>query len=158
MKPEIAERFGVRSEMLMALLSKGDRPYLFGLHQCSRPRRTKEEQRLFEEIGHRLTDALASLIAFRSLRESERRLSGGSDAHVGWWERDFVAGRASSMKRAASSAQPVDLPQWHGRWLSLIHPEDCSKAAAASEAAWRCATTWSTGSAPTAPCAWCIAR
>ena len=53
-KPEVAEHFGVRSEMLMALHPKGDRPYLFGLHQCARPRTwTKEEQRLFEEIGHR---------------------------------------------------------------------------------------------------------
>ncbi len=33
---EIAEHFGVRSDMLMALRPKGDRPYLFGLHQCSR--------------------------------------------------------------------------------------------------------------------------
>jgi PAS domain S-box-containing protein len=138
-KPEIAEHFGVRSEMLMALRPKGDRPYLFGLHQCSRPRSwTKEEQRLFEEIGHRLTDALASLIAFRSLRESERRLEAAQQiAHVGWWERDFVAGRASLSDEACRifGVQPVDLPQWHGRWLSLIHPEDRSKAAAASEAA-----------------------
>ena len=77
--PQIAERFGVRSEMLMALHPKGDKPYLFGLHQCSRPRSwTKEEQRLFEEIGHRLTDALSSLIAFRSLRESERQAGSGA--------------------------------------------------------------------------------
>ena len=73
-KPEIAEHFGVRSEMLMALHPKGDRPYLFGLHQCSGPRAwTKDEQRLFQEVGHRLTDALSSLIALRSLRESEAR-------------------------------------------------------------------------------------
>ena len=54
-EPELAEHFGVISKMLMALRPKGDRPYLFGLHQCSRPRTwTKDEQRLFEEIGHRL--------------------------------------------------------------------------------------------------------
>ena len=71
---ETAEQFGVRSQMLMALYPKGDRPYAFGLHQCSYPRTwTKAEQRLFEEIGHRLTEALTSLIAVRSLRESERR-------------------------------------------------------------------------------------
>ena len=37
-KPQIADRFAVHSEMLMALHPKGDQPYLFGLHQCSRPR------------------------------------------------------------------------------------------------------------------------
>ena len=138
-KPQMAERFGVRSEMLMALHPKGDKPYLFGLHQCSRPRSwTKQEQRLFEEIGHRLTDALSSLIAFRSLRESERRLDAAQHvARVGWWDRDFLTGRVSLSDEACRifGVQPVDLPQWHGRWLSLIHPDDRSRAAAASEAA-----------------------
>jgi len=74
LNPDSAERFGIRSEMLMALRPNGDRPYLFGLHQCSGPRSwTKDEQRLFEEIGRRLTDALSRLIALRSLRQSEAR-------------------------------------------------------------------------------------
>ena len=96
-KPSVAERFGVQSEILMALHPKSDKPYLFGLHQCSRPRSwTKEEQRLFEEVGHRLTDALSGLIAFRSLRESERRLEAAQQiAHVGWWERDLLASNVS---------------------------------------------------------------
>jgi PAS domain S-box-containing protein len=33
--------------------------------------------------------------------------------------------------------QPVDLPHWHGRWLSLIHPDDRQKAGEASERALR---------------------
>lgn len=137
--PQMAERFGVRSEMLMALRPKGDEPYLFGLHECSRPRSwTTEERRLFEEVGHRLTDALSTLIAFRSLRESERRLELAQRiARVGWWERDFVTGHVSLSDEACRifGVQPVDLPHWHGRWLSLIHPEDRSRAAAASDAA-----------------------
>ena len=138
-KPGIAEHFGVRSAILMALHPKGDQPYLFGLHQCSRSRSwTREEQRLFEEIGHRLTDALGSLIALRNLRESERRLDAAQGiAHVGWWERDYATGRVSLSDETCRifGVQPVDMPQWHGRWLSLIHPEDRPRAAAASEAA-----------------------
>ena len=138
-KPELAERFGVRSEMLMALRPKGDQRYLFGLHQCSHGRRwTAEEQRLFEEIGHRLTDALSSLIAFRSLRETEHRLESAQRlAHVGWWERDYETGRVSlsGETRRIFGVQPLDLPQWQGRWMDLIHPEDRERAAAASEAA-----------------------
>ena len=140
-EPELAEHFGVRSKMLMALRPKGDRPYLFGLHQCSRPRTwTKDEQRLFEEIGHRVTDGLASLIAFRSLQESERKLEAAQRiAHVGWWERDFVTGRVSLSDEACSifGVQPLDLPHWQDRWLNLIHPEDREKTAAASETALR---------------------
>jgi PAS domain S-box-containing protein len=138
-KPEIAERFGVRSEMLLALHPKGDRPYLLGLHQCSRERAwTADEQRLFEEIGHRLADALSSLIAFRSLRESERRLEAAQRlAHAGWWERDYATGHVSLSDETCRifGVQPVDLPHWDGRWRSLIHPEDRDKAAAASEMA-----------------------
>ncbi|VTU17994.1 Sensor protein FixL [Variovorax sp. PBL-H6] len=69
---QLAERFSIRSVLAMALYPKADQPYLFGLHQCSRPRTwTAQERRLFEEIGHRLADALTSLFIFRSLRESE---------------------------------------------------------------------------------------
>ena len=125
----------------MALRPKGDRPYLFGLHQCSRVRTwTKEEQRLFEEVGHRLTDALGSLIAFRGLGESEARLEAAQRlARVGWWERDYATGHVSLSDEACRifGVQPLELPQWHGRWLSLIHPEDRENTAAASDLALR---------------------
>ena len=137
--PELAEQFGVRSQMLMALHPKGDRPYVFGVHQCAQARIwTAAERRLFEEIGHRLTDALASVIAFRGLRESESRLEAAQRvAHIGWWERDYATGHVSLSDEACRifGVQPVDLPHWHGRWVSLIHPEDRERAAAASEIA-----------------------
>src|SRR3984957_2932388 len=57
--PELAERFGIRSIIAMAVHPKVDKPYAFGLHQCSRPRVwTPHEERLFHEIGRRLADAL----------------------------------------------------------------------------------------------------
>jgi hypothetical protein len=31
--------------------------------------------------------------------------------------------------------QPADLPEWHGRWLELIHPEDRTRVAEAAAAA-----------------------
>jgi PAS domain S-box-containing protein len=139
--PDAESRYGVRSEILMALRPKGDRPYLFGLHQCSHARTwTKEEQRLFEEVGHRLNDALGSLVALRSVRESEARLEAAQRiAHVGWWERDYATGRVSLSDEACSifDVQPVELPHWHGRWLSTIHPDDRQKAADASDRALR---------------------
>jgi PAS domain S-box-containing protein len=137
--PGLAEQFGVRSQMLMALHPKGDRPYVFGVHQCAQARIwTAAERRLFEEIGHRLTDALSSLIAIHSLRQSEARLEAAQRvAHIGWWERDYATGHVSLSDEASRifGVQPVDLPHWHGRWVSLIHPEDRERAAAASEIA-----------------------
>ena len=59
----------------MAVHPKVDKPYAFGLHQCSRPRVwTPHEERLFHEIGRRLADALDTLLMFRNLRESQRKL------------------------------------------------------------------------------------
>jgi PAS domain S-box-containing protein len=71
----LAERFGIKSMIAMAVSPKVDRPYMFGLHQCSAPRVwTSREERLFHEIGRRLADALDTLLMLRDLRESERNL------------------------------------------------------------------------------------
>ena len=73
--PELAERFGIKSIIAMAVHPKVDKPYAFGLHQCSRPRVwTPHEERLFHEIGRRLADALDTLLMFRNRRESQRKL------------------------------------------------------------------------------------
>jgi PAS domain S-box-containing protein len=67
-----AEQFGVQSQMMVALFPKTGKPWAFGLHQCSCPRIwTKEEKRLFLEVGRRLTDGLTSLLMLRNLRLSE---------------------------------------------------------------------------------------
>ena len=64
MPEEVAKRFGIKSQISMVLYPKGDKPYLFGLHQCSYPRVwTPQEERLFQEIGRRLADALTSLLS-----------------------------------------------------------------------------------------------
>ena len=63
---------------------------MLGLHQCSYPRAwTSQEERLFQETGRRLEDALTSLLMFRNQGESERKLEEAQRlAHVGYWERD----------------------------------------------------------------------
>ena len=73
--PELAERFDIKSVIAMAVHPKVDKPYAFGLHQCSRPRVwAPHEERLFHEIGRRLADGLDTLLMFRNLRESQRKL------------------------------------------------------------------------------------
>ena len=54
-------------------------------------------------------------------------------AHVGWWERDFTTGQVSLSEEACRifGMQPVKLPEWHQRWLDLIHPEDRQRASKA---------------------------
>lgn len=72
--PEVAEQFGFKSFMGMALYPKVGKPWEFVLHQCAYPRAwTPQEERLFQEIGQRLADGLTSLLSYRSLRESEEK-------------------------------------------------------------------------------------
>ncbi len=72
--PGLSEQFNIQSFMAMALYPKIEKPWQFGIHQCSYPRVwTPEEERLLQEIGRRLADVLTSLLAYRALRESEER-------------------------------------------------------------------------------------
>jgi len=89
----VAKQFSIQSQMAMGIHPKADKPYVFGLHQCSYPRVwTPQEERLFQEIGRRLADALTSLLMLRNLREGEARLEEAQRiAHVGHWERYLEA-------------------------------------------------------------------
>jgi PAS domain S-box-containing protein len=71
---EMSELFGYQSLISMAIYPKKGAPWVFGLHQCSYPRVwTQQEERLLQEIGRRLEDALTSLIIFQDLQESKER-------------------------------------------------------------------------------------
>ncbi len=68
----VPEDLGIKSLMSVAVFPKVDKPWHFGLHQCSYPRVwTAAEERLMQEIGRRLADGLTSLLAYRDMRERE---------------------------------------------------------------------------------------
>ncbi|HMQ52141.1 MAG TPA: PAS domain S-box protein [Anaerolineae bacterium] len=136
----------IQSFIAMALYPKVGLPWSFSLHQCSCPRVwAPEVERLFQEIGRRLSDALSSLLTFRNLRESERKLAEAERlAHVGYWDRDYEADSITLSDEACRifglpvEGQPwPDLVWWHERWQELIHPEDRSGPLRATEAALR---------------------
>jgi PAS domain S-box-containing protein len=71
-------------------------------------------------------------------RESEANLQKAQRiAHFGWWERDFTTNHVSLSDEVCRifGLQALELPQWHERWLKLIHPEDRPRAAEAAAAA-----------------------
>jgi PAS domain S-box-containing protein len=69
---DVAEHFGFKCFMAVALYPKVGQPWSFGIHQCSHARIwTLEEERLFQEIGRRLADGLTSWLTFQELEKSE---------------------------------------------------------------------------------------
>jgi len=71
----VSEQFGIKSQMTMAMYPKEDKPWLFGMHQCSYPRVwTPDEEMLFQEIGRRLADGLTGMLAYRDLQELSEAL------------------------------------------------------------------------------------
>src|SRR5437016_2270853 len=125
---DVARRFSIRSQIAVAVYPKGDRPYMFGLHQCSYPRIwTTEEERLFQEIGRRFADALTSLEIFRNLRQSEARLEEAQRiAHVGYWERDLETNRVTWSNETCRifGLVPQECALDRSAWQNLVHPED----------------------------------
>ena len=125
---EAAKRFSIQSQIALAIRPKVDMPYMLGLHQCSYPRVwTPQEERLFQEIGRRLEDGLTSLLMFRNLRESERKLEEAQRlAHVGYWERDpdtdFITWSDETYR--IFGLQPQERTLNLAGLAEMIHPED----------------------------------
>src|SRR5262249_42271891 len=84
-------------------------------------------ERLFQEIGRRLEDALTSLLMLHTLRDSERKLEEAQRlTHVGYWEHDPESDRLTwsdetyrifGLQPQAQSLTFAQLPE-------LIHSED----------------------------------
>ena len=118
----LAKRLGIQSRIVMALYPKGDQPYMFGLSQCSHPRIwTPHEERVFQEIGRRLADALTSLSIFRSL--GKRRIHSATMSSVALSEsvtRARSAGRIS-WPSTATAKPPTQTNGTAFPWLSVPH-------------------------------------
>ncbi len=140
---EIAEQYGIKCFLAMAICPRVDQPWQFGIHQCSHVRRwTVEEERLFEAIGRRLADGISILVSHRELKDNLAKLEEAQRiAHIGYWDRDLAEGRVVLAAEAcrifgiAEQESVFALEQWHERWLGLIHPEDRLRAEQAAEEA-----------------------
>jgi PAS domain S-box-containing protein len=125
---QLAEAFRIQSILAMVLYPKMDKPYMFGLHQCSYPRSwTQQEERLFQETGRRLEDALTSLLMFRNLRESEAKLEEAQRiAHVAHGEQDFDVDciTLSEEGHRILGLEPRERALTLAEFQERVHPDD----------------------------------
>ena len=154
---QLAERFGIQSLIAMAVYPKVDKPYMFGLHQCSYPRVwTAREERLFQEVGRRLGDALTGLLMLRNLRESEGNLEEAQRiAHIGHWDHDLDTDRYNFSDEAYRifGLRPREKSITSAVLQELIHPEDWESTTQARMSALRggppydveCRVVWPNG-------------
>jgi signal transduction histidine kinase/ActR/RegA family two-component response regulator len=71
---DVAARFSVLSQMIMAIHTKTGKPWMLGMHQCAFPRVwTEDEQLLFKEISFRVVEGLNNLILLKDLKASHER-------------------------------------------------------------------------------------
>jgi PAS domain S-box-containing protein len=124
----MAERFGVQSQLCVAIYPKIDKPYIFGLDQCAWPRNwTNHEQKLFEAMGQRLATLLTSLLMSRDLLESKARLEEAQRvAHVGHWEWDLETNVIvwSDETYRIFGLKPQERPMDLATVRALVHPDD----------------------------------
>lgn len=92
----IAERFHVRSRMVMAARPRQGGPWLFGIHYCAAPHPFSDAEReRFTVLAERLADALDTLLLLRRLHDGERRYRHlFEEAPISLWEEDGSALKA----------------------------------------------------------------
>ena len=130
LRPDRRAQFQIASMITFAVRPKGDRPYMFAMHQCSGPRAwTAAERRLFEEIARRLEDTLTSVLAHRNLLASEERYGLAMEAsEEGHFDTDletgrmFVSARLNEIYGFSRAAEIANRVEFLNR--IPLHPDD----------------------------------
>ncbi|MFZ5524071.1 MAG: sensor domain-containing protein [Pseudomonadota bacterium] len=129
--PQIAERFSVKSQLMIAIRPKIGKAWVFGLHHCDNMVvHDEQDMHLFTAIAHRLSDTLSVLISTRQLRESEKRSQGMADSVIDDAGVLVVVldkdGRIVRFNRASEKMSGYSYAEVEGKfpWDLLLAPED----------------------------------
>lgn len=136
---DVAQAFGVRSQMVMALRPQTGKPWLLGVHHCARAHVFEAmEQASFAQICRRIADALSSLLFLRNLRQSEAMLSEAQRmANIGSWRYDSeqdVLVWSDELYRIFG-VQPRRHNPSFAFLYQTVHPEDRARVEAAHQGA-----------------------
>ncbi len=126
--PPLAREYSIQSQMTIALHVKTGKPWLLGLHHCAQPHIfTTDEDKLFNEISQRLTEALSSLLALADLTRSEASLAEAQHfAQLGSWEFDLINNRASWSAEVYRilGLEVGKCEASYEAFLNIVHPDD----------------------------------
>jgi len=126
--PDVVKSFGVQAQMCMAIYPRVDKAWLFGMHHCEVEHvYSSEEARLFEQIGHRIADALNTLLVMRELKISQALHQEAQHlARIGHWELDMASNQLTWSDEVHRMFETTtrELGGSYETFLNIVHPDD----------------------------------
>lgn len=139
----VAQKFAVKSQLMISLRPKIGKDWVFGVHHCaSAVRHDESELQLFTSIAFRIADILGGLLTIQQLRDSEMRIRELADiavqkserhlreaqaiARVGSWDYDLATGQmvwSDELYRIHGVTPETFTPNIENL-INLIHPDD----------------------------------
>ena len=133
-------KYQIQTELTCAVAVRLAEPFVIGVHHCRRNHMwTDNDKRLLQAMSRRLAEAISSVQAYRSLRESERMLAEAQRlTHLGYWQRDFVLNQfqvSPEVYRILGEPQHderVSLTNCEAAFQERVHVEDRERVETAS--------------------------
>ncbi|HEX5391686.1 MAG TPA: PAS domain S-box protein [Rhodocyclaceae bacterium] len=119
--PGVAEQFGLRTSMVLSIHPWTGSPWSIFVHRCAEARGwTLLEERLFLEIGRRLTDGISAIFAYRELQNSElqyRTLAESLPDCISRFDKQARLLYANAAQMTRLTTQGMDASKARGRTL-----------------------------------------
>jgi PAS domain S-box-containing protein len=128
LEPSLMAEYGVKSFLAFALFPKIDKPWLFGVHQCSWERAWSQgDKAVFKAMGGRIQEALNTRLFIGRLSESEEKFRTVADFTYDW---EYWIAPDSRVVWMSPSCERVtgytadDFLRASELFRSIVHPED----------------------------------
>lgn len=122
------EMFGVQSQLVLAVHPNLGKPWLLGMHSCREARVwSRDDQRLFKEVGRRIAEGLNAALMLSELAESEEKFRTFSEQTmlglcVVQDNRVIFANKAYVDIFETTAEEMMSLPP--GGFIKYVHPDD----------------------------------
>jgi len=127
--PDLRRYYDIQSQLVLAIYPKIGKPWMFGVHQCSRERVwTEQDKTLLKAMGGRIQDTLNNLLFLRDLRVSEEKFRTVANYTYDWeYWRSPGGGYhwvSPSCERISGYTAEEFMAEPGLRIMDIIHPGD----------------------------------